>query len=144
MVYTAAILLFILAAASVYALIVSKTNYLILFILTPLLLISSIYSAYTLYSLQGTPINGIPKGEVEIVWIELANPDILFLARSAETGGTPFYYRIPYTQENLQQLNGVSERLENGITSHGIFESFSDSEDNIRFTPPPSEPERQK
>lgn len=145
MIETAAVLLFLVAAVSVYALIVSRRNYLVLFFLIPLVLSGGIYSTYVLYALQGKPINGIPENEVEIVWVELANPDILFLARDTETGGTPVYYRIPYTEENVEQMAEIMQQMEQGGIPTGTFESnSSDSEDMIRFTPPPSTPQRPK
>lgn len=144
MVYTAAVLLFLLAAVSLYALIVSRRNYMLLFLLVPIMLVSSIYSSYTLYSLQGKPINGIPQGEVELVWIEISNPDILFLARSTETGGTPTYYRIAYTDQNVQEMAGLLEDIQQGGQATGNFQGESDGEGDIEFTPPPRTPRRPK
>ena len=145
MIYVAAILLFFLAVVSIYALISSGRNYLILFILTPLILISSIYSAYTLYSLQGTPVNGFPNGEVEVVWVELANPDILFLARFSEIGGRPVYYRIAYTEKNLEEMIQIIGQLEQGIAPQGTFDRDQDSgSDDVTFTPPAATSERPK
>ena len=78
MIYVASILLFLLAVVSVYALIKSKENALVLFFLIPIILASSIYTGYSIYVLQGTPINNLPEGKVELIWAEIQKPNIVF------------------------------------------------------------------
>ena len=79
MIYVASILLFLLAVVSVYALIKSKGNMIALFFLIPVILSSSIYTGYSIYVLQGTPIYSLPEGKVELVWAEMQKPNIVFL-----------------------------------------------------------------
>ena len=90
MIYIASILLFLLAVISVYALIKSKSNLVALFFLIPIILSSSIYTGYSIYVLQGTPINGLPEGKVELIWAEMQKPNIVFLVRHENTP-TPKY-----------------------------------------------------
>ena len=106
MVYIAAILIFITSVITLYALILNKKNPLILLFLIPALLTSSVYTGYSIYALQGTPIQtGLPTDtKVEIVWMEAAKPDIRLLLR-IEDNPTPTYYVIDYTEENMSELN---------------------------------------
>ena len=120
MIYVASILLFLLAVVSVYALIQSKKNYLIMFILIPTILCSSIYTGYSIYVLQGTPIYDLPKGKVELVWAEMQKPDIVFLVRH-EDEKIPKYYRIPYTKENARLMNRLNQMSAAGHPQEGKF-----------------------
>ena len=143
MILTATVLLFMLASVSVYALIASRKNYLVIFVLTPIILVSSVYSGYTLYALQGTPIVGAPSGEVEIVWVELSFPDILFLARNTDVGGEPKYYRIPYTEHNREQMQRAIDGIDNDNQAIGTFtsqDSDANRAEDFDFIPPDSSP----
>ena len=120
MIYIASILLFLLAVISVYALIKSKSNLVALFFLIPIILSSSIYTGYSIYVLQGTPINGLPEGKVELIWAEMQKPDIVFLVRHENTP-TPKYYRIPYTKENAKLLSGLNQQASQGRPQEGEF-----------------------
>lgn len=106
MVYIAATLIFITSVITLYALILNKKNPLILLFLIPALLTSSVYTGYSIYALQGTPIQtGLPTDtKVEIVWMEAAKPDIRLLLR-VEDNPEPTYYVIDYTDENMKELN---------------------------------------
>jgi len=114
-----------------YALIISKKDYVVLFILTPILLVSSIYTGYAIFALQGTPIDGIPEGEVEIAWVEPANPDIFFVARHTDPDldNSPKLYRIDYTKNNVKALNEAQQRAAAGAPkAKGKFEKKSGDE----------------
>jgi hypothetical protein len=106
MVYLATILIFITSVITLYALILSRKNTLMLLVLIPALLTSGIYTGYSIYALQGTPIStGLPKDTlVEIVWMEAAKPDIRLLLR-LEGNEAPTYYVIDYTEKNMEELN---------------------------------------
>jgi hypothetical protein len=148
MIYTSMILMFLLAATTVYVLIITRHNFITLFFLTPVLLITSIYAGYTVYILQGTPINGIPSGDIKVVWVEMAKPDILFLARG-EAGGQPLYYRIPYTKPNAEEMQRIKSKLESDQESNGdgaeVTGKFTTGENaagelNVQFIAPASDP----
>lgn len=140
----AMLLIFVTSAVALYALIEARKNYFMLFIFTPVLLVSSIFAGNVLYSLQGTPIPGIPQEEVEVVWVEMAKPDILFLARSTEEGGHPKYYKIAYTEKNRKKMNQIMEAVQSGqnptgqfkIVSGGSTEGGEDIEFNLPNLPP--------
>ena len=122
MLYIAAGLLFLLASVSIYALIISKKNYILLFFLTPLILSSSIYTAYTVFALQGTPINGIPKHEIEILWVEMSKPDIFFTARNIDPENDdtqPKYYRVEYNDKNKNEMGKIQQKTKAGMTVKG-------------------------
>lgn len=106
MVYIAATLIFITSVITLYALILNKKNPLVLLFLIPALLTSSVYTGYSIYALQGTPIEtGLPTDTpVEIVWMEPAKPDIRLLLR-VDGNPEPTYYVIEYTEENVKELN---------------------------------------
>lgn len=105
MVYTAATLIFVTSVITLYALILSRKNPIMLLVLIPMLLTSSAYTGYSIYALQGTPITGIPAGKnVEIVWIEPAKPWIRLMIR-VENESQPLYYRVEYTDENMAEIN---------------------------------------
>jgi hypothetical protein len=120
MIYVASILLFLLAVVSVYALIKSKENAIVLFFLIPIILASSIYTGYSIYVLQGTPIHSLPQGKVELIWAEIQKPNIVFLVRHEDTS-IPKYYRLPYTKENAKLLGNLSEQAEKGSPQTGEF-----------------------
>lgn len=106
MVYLATTLIFITSVITLYALILNRKNPLILMVLIPALLTSGIYTGYSIYVLQGTPISiGLPTDtQVEIVWMEPAKPVIRLLLR-LEDDEAPTYYSIDYTEKNMQELN---------------------------------------
>lgn len=78
MIYLATILLFMLAVVAIYAIIQTGKNNVITFFLIPLVLVSSIFTGYSIYVLQGTPVNTLPKGEVTVLWAEVQKPNIYF------------------------------------------------------------------
>lgn len=106
MVYLAATLIFITSVITLYALILNKKNPIVMLFLIPALLTSSIYTGYSIYVLQGTPIStGLPTDtQVEIVWMEPAKPVIRLLLR-IEGDEEPTYYSIDYTEKNMEELN---------------------------------------
>ena len=106
MVYLATALIFITSVITLYALILNRKNPLILMVLIPALLTSGIYTGYSIYALQGTPIStGLPTNtQVEIVWMEPAKPVIRLLLR-IEGDEAPTYYSIDYTEKNMEELN---------------------------------------
>ena len=59
-------LIFALSVLTVYSLIQLGKNNILTFFLIPLALVASIFTGYTLFALQGTPINDMPKGQVEV------------------------------------------------------------------------------
>lgn len=147
MIKLAIMLMFLLAATSIYSLIIGRRNYMLTFIFTPILLVSSIFAGYTMYALQGTPIRGIPQGNVEVLWVEMAKPDILFLARPEE-GGQPRYYVIVYNKQNKETMRRVQQAAENQgllgkpVAVPGKF-SKSDNQDEtdvMEFTAPDRAP----
>jgi len=120
MIYVASVLLFLLAVVSIYALIKSRSNLILLFFLIPIILSSSIYTGYSIYVLQGTPINNLPEGKVELIWAEMQKPDIIFLVRH-EDETIPKYYRIPYTKNNAKLLAGLNKMAGAGHPQEGEF-----------------------
>ena len=131
----AMLLIFSTSAVALYALIEARKNYFMLFIFTPVILLTSIFSGSVLYSLQGTPIPGIPEHEVEVLWVEMAKPDIYFLARNLETGGEPKYYKIPYTDKNKQEMNAIQNKLEQGQKAEGEFTEIVTGNDTESESP---------
>lgn len=148
MLYIAVILLFVLATVSLYALIKSKHNSIIMMLLIPSLLASTLYSGWAIFALQGTPRKGLPDGEVEVLWVDVMKPYIHFTVREPEEI-TPTYWVIPYTKENAKKMQQVGEQAEGmqqmGQALKGKFskkrndESESDEVnfDKIKRTPLP-------
>jgi hypothetical protein len=118
MIYTSIILFFLMAVVSIYALIQTRKNYILLFILIPFILVSTIFAGYSIFALQGTPKRSVPSGEIEIVFVEVAKPDIVFLAR-IDGEGLPLYFRIPYTDENKKLMGKLQRDLEIGQKIEG-------------------------
>jgi len=141
------ILLFLLATVSIYALIVSKKNYLILFILTPLILSSSVFTAYSIFALQGTPIDGVPNHDVKVLWVEMSKPDIFFVARTEDPDDEdrdPKFYRIDYTDENKKTMKKLQEEAaaNQGLGVVGKFKKGnSGTKDSWLFVPMESIPQ---
>lgn len=131
-------LIFALSVLTVYSLIQLGKNNILTFFLIPLALVASIFTGYTLFALQGTPINDMPKGQVEVIWVEIQKPNIYFLVRPA--GETqPVYHRIPYTNKNADKMSELQKKANGGRPVSGEFKEtekgkndMSKSED-IRF-----------
>lgn len=145
MITNAIILFFIMAVIAVYALIQTRKNYFLLFLLIPFFLASTIYAAYAIYVLQGTPRDGVPRGTVEMVHVIMQKPDILFLARVGDNT-IPTYFRIPYNDENKKMMGKLQQQIEAGQAPEGEItknpnSSQSNSEefqwDNIKREPLP-------
>lgn len=111
----ASLLIFLLATLSLYALIVSRKNLALLFVLIPAALCASLYTGYTIYALQGTPIaSELPVDKnVEIAFAEPAKPWIYLLMR-VDGAEEAVYYKIPYTENNLEQIKKAMEAKERG------------------------------
>ena len=120
MIYIATLLLFSLAVLTIYAIIQSGKNNVLTFFLIPLVLISSLYTGYSIYALQGTPIDSLPKGEVEVLWAEVQKPNIYFLVRHVDDP-KPAFYRMDYTKENAKKMQDLSEKADAGQPSNGEF-----------------------
>lgn len=148
-IYAGIMLLFGLAILTVYALIQLGKNNTLTFFLIPIALISSIFSGWTMLALQGTPINGIPDGEVEVIWVEIQKPHIYFNVRpDGET--EPVYHVIPYTKDNAKKMQSLAEAAEQGRPEKGEFKqkdgdqkkdqsnSYEIQFDNINRSPLPS------
>ena len=71
-----------MGVVAIYALIQTGKNYALQAVLIPHL-VGTLFAGYAIYILQGTPKNGIPDYEVEVVFIEMQKPWIIFLAREA-------------------------------------------------------------
>jgi len=113
--------LFILAAISVYSLIVSRTNRLLVFLLVPSMLVMSLFTWKVILELQGTPIKGYPIDErIEIIYIYKQKPEIMFLAKK-EGENIPTYYIIPWTEENAQKMAVLERIKEMGVDVEGKF-----------------------
>ena len=124
MLFGAVILFFLTGVVTVYAIIQTGKNYALQALMIPLILVSTIFAGYAIFILQGTPKNGIPDGEVEIVWVEMQKPNILFLARGTQQGDNPIpkYYRIPYNDPNKKMVNEMKKKMEMGVPVQGKFE----------------------
>lgn len=121
MIYGSIGLLFALAVLTVYALIQLGRNNVLTFFLIPLALVASIYTSYTLFALQGTPINSLPEGNVEVVWVEVQKPEIFFTVRHfGET--EPTYYAIPYTDKNAKEMDRLLKMMMKGQRVEGEFQ----------------------
>ena len=121
MIYGSIGLLFALAVLTVYALIQLGRNNVLTFFLIPLALVASIYTSYTLFALQGTPINSLPEGNVEVVWVEVQKPEIFFTVR--HFGKTePTYYVIPYTTANAKEMDRLLKAMMKGQRVEGQFQ----------------------
>ncbi len=131
-------LVFALSVLTVYSLIQLGKNNILTFFLIPLALIASIFTGYTIFALQGTPIDDMPDGQVEVIWVEIQKPNIYFLVRPmGET--KPVYHRITYTKKNAEEMKKLQQQAEVGRPITGEFKEtekgkndMSRSED-IRF-----------
>ena len=121
MIFMSAGLLFAMAVLTVYAMIQLGKNNVITFFLIPLALVSSIFTAYTIFALQGTPVSGIPKGEVAVLWAEVQKPHIYFLVRHKGEETRPVYHSIPYTEDNAKKMNELAQKAARGQPQKGEF-----------------------
>jgi len=146
MIFMSAGLLFAMAVLTVYAMIQLGKNNVITFFLIPLALVSSIFTAYTIFALQGTPVSGIPKGEVAVIWAEVQKPNIYFLVRHQGEETRPVYHSIPYTEDNAKKMNELAKQAARGQPQKGEFTKVGKGDmsktdeisfDNITRTPLP-------
>jgi hypothetical protein len=121
LIYISIGLLMALAILCVYAMIQLGRNNTLTFLLIPLVLISAIFTGYSIFALQGTPIPGIPKGQVEVIWAEVQKPSIFFLVRVPGNSTRPIYHSIPYTEDNAKQMNELAKKAANGNGQKGEF-----------------------
>ena len=127
MLFGAIILFFLIGVVAIYALIQTGKNYALQAVLIPLILVGTIFAGYSIYILQGTPKNGIPEYEVEIVFVEMQKPWIIFLARqkandeNIDTDPVPKYFKIPYNDTNKKTMNKIMKKMEMGIQVDGQF-----------------------
>lgn len=128
----ASILIFLLTAMSLYALVVSRKNFVIMTLLIPLALCASLYTGYTIYALQGTPIDrGLPEEKIEIVFVEPAKPWIYLLLR-VDGAEEAVYYKIAYTEDNVKAIQEALEAQESGQSQNqqGKFKPKNNSDSN--------------
>jgi len=128
MIITAVVLFFLIGVVAIYALIQTGKNYAIQAVLIPIILVGTLYAGYAIYVLQGTPRIGIPKNDVEIVFIEMQKPWIIFLARDVPEGDEavdpiPKYFRIVYNEENKKTMNELIRQIEMGQKVEGRFKA---------------------
>lgn len=127
--------LFILALISVYALIQSKANRLITFVLIPVALVISLYSWQVVKALQGTPILGLPMNvESRVIYIHNEKPNILFLVQEkSEEYQMPRYYSIPWTEKNAEEAEKMKRKGQQGMPVDGQFKAKDGGGDDNSF-----------
>lgn len=130
MIFTAVVLFFLIGVVAIYALIQTGKNYALQAILIPIILIGTLYAGYAIYVLQGTPRSGIPEGEVELVFVEMQKPWIVFLAREKPQEGQedkadpiPKYFRIVYNEANRKTMNELVKQMRMGQKVEGKFKA---------------------
>ena len=127
MIFGAVILFFLMGVVAIYALIQTGKNYALQAVLIPVILVSTLFAGYSIYILQGTPKQGIPEYDVEVMFVHMQKPHILFLAREAsnddgrETDPIPKYFVIPYNDENKKTMNKIMKKMEMGVQVEGKF-----------------------
>lgn len=122
--------LFILAVVSVYSLIMSRQNRLATFIMTPMILVMSLFTWQAVTLLQGTPILGLPfNEEVEVIYIRRQKPDILLLIKN-ENELVPHYYSIPWTEENSKKFAEMEQEAQSGMLMEGEFKPLNETDKN--------------
>jgi hypothetical protein len=127
-------LLVMLATFSLYAIIASGRHRLFTFILTPIIILSSIISVYAIYSLQGTAIEEIPQGEITIVSVAIAQPNIHVLVVK-QGDSEPTYYKFEYSKQRAEQMQEILLRQRMQMSTTGEFETKSGNQGNSKHTP---------
>jgi hypothetical protein len=128
-----AIGLFVVALTSVYALIQSRTNRILTFVLIPLVLTISVFSWQVVKMLEGTPIMGLPPQDQEtrVLYIHNEKPLILFLvAEKSEEYKVPRYYAIPWTEKAAEEAERMKAQAKRGRPVDGKFtpKSYNDEQ----------------
>ena len=81
----------------------------------------TLYTWQAVTYLQGTAIEGIPEEqEMEIIYITVRKPDILFLVQHKDRDRATFY-SIPWTKENAKKASRLRKLAESGINLRGKF-----------------------
>lgn len=147
MIYLWASVLIICVAFCLYIAIQSRKYPLVMFILVPMLLVASVYSVNVFYHIQGTPKHELPQGQIEILYVAIAKPNIYLLVKE-DDATHPVYYRIDYTTQRAQQMRKLmqqmgTEQLRGNLRFKGDGELTTKEDivfENIKNTPlPPKE-----
>lgn len=114
--------LVVLTAISLYALIVSRSNRLVVFVLIPALLLMSVFTWQAVEHFRGTPIvDSLPEMEnVTVIYIRIEKPDILYLIRHPDTQ-IPHYYREEWTEEKANEAKRMQQDMNAGLPMQGQF-----------------------
>ena len=131
--YLATALLFFITAIALYALIISYKNYLVLFLLIPVSLVASVFTGYTIFALQGTPlVNQLPiDQQIEVVWAKPSKPWIYLIVKVGEEP-VPMYHKIDYTENNLKQLQQAMQSK--GNAQQGKFQKKNSDSNSSEYT----------
>lgn len=110
MMYLWVVILTVCVVFCLYTVVQSRKHPLATFVLIPLLLVGSVYSVNLFYHIQGTPRNGLPQGQVEVLYVGIAKPSIYVLVQSQQAEH-PVYYRMDYTKQRAQQMRKLQEKM---------------------------------
>lgn len=84
----------------------------ILTLLIPFLIFNIGFTYHTIQELWGYPVNGYPKGEVELLASKIEQPKILIVVRYSD--GRTRLHQIPYNKKDEEDLNGANRELRKG------------------------------
>lgn len=113
--------LFFVASVCVYAIIHSRTNRILTFLLIPAVLAISLWTWQAIYALQGTPRTVLPWDQkVEVLWTAQLKPWIYLLV--VHKGDVqPTYYKIIWNDENQYKVNQIEKVIQSQGSAAGTF-----------------------
>lgn len=103
----------ILAAFSLYALIITRTNKLTTLVLVALIVASGYIAHHSVRYYAGTAITTPPEGNFQLLAVTVSEPDILIIVQE-DNKKAPRFFRIPYTKENAKLFANFAEQIEEG------------------------------
>lgn len=118
-------LIIVMGVSTIYAIIISNKHTIVTFFLVPLLVITSIVSSVTIFTLQGTPIYQEPVNKnIDVISISIAKPWIYMVARDTDyDDAPPKFYAFAYTKERAKELQEINTRKRMGMSTKGQLES---------------------
>jgi len=102
-----------------------KRDPIFLFIATPLLLVLSAGTFFTIRSLMGFPIEGKPEGKFIYVSHLVQEPDWIYYWLVLKDETEPIAYKIPYSKKNHKNAEKAGKMKKNGIMAEGKFNKGS-------------------
>ena len=115
MIYLLTVSLLILVILATMAIVKSKFNIILTATIIPFLIFNAGFSWHTISELRGSPRDGYPVGQVQLLYAAVQQPKIYLLVNH-ENEKSPTLYAIPYSEEDARKLAKAMGDIKDGQT----------------------------